>query len=96
MQDRVITLIWPLEDGKEECLDVFATVKSVSQKEFFTAQQSGLKPEYKFEVWTQEYGEQPVVEYLGKRLSVYRTFGREDGKTELYVRRETGVLESGY
>jgi SPP1 family predicted phage head-tail adaptor len=91
LQDSIITLIWPLADETEERTGVFATVASVSQKEFFTAQQSGLKPEYKLIVWAHEYEEQPEVEYNGRKYAVYRTFLREDGKTELYVMRKAGV-----
>ena len=45
MRDDIITLVWPLDAAQEEKTDVFATIGSVGQREFFSAAQSGFKAE---------------------------------------------------
>jgi hypothetical protein len=50
-----------------------------------------MKAEYKFTVWAAEYDGQEEVEYNGRRLSIYRTYGaRSDDKTELYAAERAG------
>lgn len=74
----------------EDRLDVIAEVSSISQSEFMDAGQIGLKPSLRFEIWTAEYSGQENVEMDGTRYSVYRTFNRIDGRTELYTERRSG------
>ena len=69
--------------------DVFAEVDSVSQSEFFAAQDTELKPEYKFTVFFGNYNGQSLVEYEGETYSVYRTY-RTGDNLELYVERKIG------
>ena len=70
--------------------EVFAEIKSISQSEFFNAGQSGLKPEYKITVWTQEYNGERLVEYNDRIYTVYRTYIGKD-RTELYLTRKEGI-----
>ena len=74
----------------EERLDVIAEVSSISQSEFMDAGKIGLKPDLRFEIWTAEYNGQDNVEMNGTRYSVYRTYNRADGRTELYTERRSG------
>ena len=74
----------------EERLDVIAEISSITQSEFMDAGQIGLKPDLRFEVWTAEYNGQENVEMDGTRYSVYRTYKRSDGRTELYTERRSG------
>ena len=69
--------------------DVFAEVDSVSQSEFFAAQDTELKPEYKFTVFFGNYNGQSLIEYEGETYSVYRTY-RTGDNLELYVERKIG------
>lgn len=69
---------------------VFADIQSISQKEFFQAGQSGLKPQYKILIWGFEYSGETAVELDSKRYSVYRTFLRNDEKIELYLTEKVG------
>lgn len=69
--------------------DVFAEVDSVSQSEFFAAQDTELKPEYKFTVFFGNYNGQSLVEYEDEIYSVYRTY-RTGDNLELYVERKIG------
>jgi len=70
---------------------VFAEVDPVGRDEYEAAGQQGMKAEYKFTVWAAEYDGQEEVEYNGRRLSIYRTYGaREDDKIELYAAERAG------
>lgn len=70
---------------------VFAEVDPVGRDEYETAGQQGMKAEYKFTVWAAEYDGQEEVEYNGRRLSIYRTYGaRSDDKIELYAAERAG------
>mgnify|MGYP001143288736 CR=1 FL=1 len=70
---------------------VFAEVDPVGRDEYEAAGQQGMKAEYKFTVWAAEYDEQEEVEYNGRRLSIYRTYGaRSDDKIELYAAERAG------
>ena len=91
MADAIVTLIWPIEDGAEERTDVFGSVESVGRSEFFAGAQTGLKPQYKVTLWESDYDEQPIAVVRGKRMSVYRTYVRDDQKIELYLAEKIGV-----
>ena len=70
--------------------DVFAQAYSVTQAEFFKAGQEGLKPQGIYAVRSMEYAGQDEIEVNSERFTVYRTFVRVDGRTELYVSRRKG------
>ena len=81
-----ITLIEAVNSTETEKTGVFAEVYSITQSEFATAGQKDIKPAYKFSVWQFEYDGQTEILYNGMRLTVYRTFLRDDDKIELYAR----------
>lgn len=91
MGDEILTLIAEVDAENEERLDVFGTVESVGQKEFFAAAQSGFKAEHKITVWQSDYDGQSIVELNNERYSVYRTFRLKDGHIELYLASKVGV-----
>lgn len=68
--------------------EVFAKKTSVSQSEFFTAGQSGLKPDCMFLVYTFEYNGESYVKHNRIVYTIYRTYVNGDN-IELYceVRR---------
>lgn len=70
--------------------EVFALVESVSMSEFYQAGMQGFKPEFKMTVWMNEYNGQNLIEYKDKTYTVYRTYRRDDGRTELYVTERKG------
>ena len=74
----------------EEKTDVIATVSSITQSEFMSAGQIGLKPDLRFEIWAFEYAGETFLEMDGVRYSIYRTYARPDGRTELYTERRVG------
>lgn len=91
MFDDVITLIHELEDEKTEEREVFATVESAAQSEFFAAAQEGMKAEYKASVWQSDYDGETCAKIDGRLYDVYRTFRRRDGKIELHLKEKAGV-----
>lgn len=67
--------------------DVFALVESASQSEFFNGGQNGLRPDYKFTVWLNEYNGQETLIYKSVEYDIYRTYRRKDGRIELHSQR---------
>ena len=66
---------------------VWADVDSVTQSEYNMAAQNGLKPEYRFRVWANEYRGAQKVKYGGKQYRIYRTYKNLD-LMELYVEED--------
>lgn len=91
MSDEIITLIAEIDAETEEKLDIFGTVESVGQREFFAAAQAGFKAEFKITVWVSDYDGQAIVEFNNKRYGVYRTYLLNDGHIELYLTSKVGV-----
>lgn len=71
--------------------EVFGTKKSVGANEFFKAGQLGIRSQYQVLVHTYEYDGETLVEINGKNHSVYRTYERTDGFTELYLEERSGL-----
>ena len=61
MSDEIITLIAEIDAETEEKLDIFGTVESVGQREFFAAAQAGFKAEFKITVWVSDYDGQANI-----------------------------------
>lgn len=70
---------------------VFANVTSVTLDELDTGGRLGLNPEYRMTVFCYDYDGQGVLEYQGKRYSIYRTYKGKNDMIELYVQREGGA-----
>ena len=52
--------------------EVFAEVKSISQSEYYTAAQSGIKPAYKFVLADYyDYDDEDIVKYCGRKIQWY-------------------------
>ena len=74
----------------ESKVSTFAIKHSVSQTEFYNAGQQGFKPEARFDIYQTEYSGEDELEANGERLTIYRTFEREDGRVELYATKRKG------
>ena len=70
--------------------EVFIDISSVSQNEFYKSAQNGLKSEYKFTLFSADYGGQEKVRYNDTVYYIYRTY-EKDEKTELYVTKKAGI-----
>lgn len=94
--DCIVTLIADIDDQTRERKELFASVESVGQKEFFAAAQTGFKAECKISIWQSEYEGQEIVEMplhgRMRRLFVYRTYERDDERVELYLTGKVGVF----
>ena len=63
---------------------VYSNVLSISQKEFYQAQATGMKPEIKFEVRKFEYMGENTLKYNNIEFKVIRTFeNNKKGTVEL-------------
>ena len=76
----------------ETVKNVFAKIDSISSREFFSAGQNNIKPEFKLTVTPTEYGGEKIVTLSGQRYSVYRTYRASENALELYVERKTGTV----
>jgi SPP1 family predicted phage head-tail adaptor len=71
--------------------EVFCTVESISQSEYFQASQKGLKPQLKITMWEFDYSGETTIEWNTKKYTVYRTYLRNDERIELYLTTKAGV-----
>lgn len=78
------------EEATETEKTIFCEVDSISQTEFFAAENTELNPEYKFTIFFGDYDGQDLVKFNGARYSVYRTY-RTGDDLELYTERKIGA-----
>ena len=71
--------------------DVFCSISSIGQKEFFEAGRSGLNPVYRMSLFFGDYDNETLLEYKGKTYSIYRTYLTGSDILELYVERKGGT-----
>lgn len=74
----------------EKAFMVYCSKFSITRAEFSTAGQLGFKPDLMLVVDSDSYGEEKLLEYQNKRYSIYKTFQRVDGFTELYCEVKSG------
>lgn len=91
MYDDIVILVHELDEENTEETEVFATVESVGQKEFFSAAQAGFEAEYKISLRIEDYDGEVYVKLDGRNYDIYRTYRRRDGKMELYLGKKIGV-----
>lgn len=74
---------------------MIATVEPIGRDEFVAAGQKGMKARYKFNVWANEYNDEQEVEYNGRRLTIYRSYGpKDDGKSNCTPEKGRAMYES--
>jgi hypothetical protein len=69
---------------------VFCSKFSITRAEFNTAGQNGFKPDLMLVVDADAYGNEKLLEYQGKKYSIYKIFQRVDGFIELYCEVKSG------
>lgn len=79
-----------LLEHDEDDVTVYADKKPIPQSEFFAAGQNGIRPATMFLVRTKEYGGQKRIKCDNDVYSIYRTYDRPDGVTELYCEVRIG------
>lgn len=97
--DDVCTLISQVTTGKdslgqpiieEKLFMIFCSKLSVTRAEHATAGQLGFKPDMVLIVDSDSYDEERYVDYYGKRFTVYKSFMRIDGFTEIFCEVDIG------
>lgn len=74
----------------EKAFMVFCSKNSITRTEFNAAGQAGHKPDMMLIVDSDAYDNERLLEYGKKKYSVYKTYMRNDGFTELYCEVKTG------
>jgi hypothetical protein len=69
---------------------VFCSQLSITRNEFSVAGQLGKKPEKMIIVDSDIYDNQSLLEFEGIKYSIYKSFRRIDGLTELYCEVRSG------
>ena len=72
---------------------VLADKASITGQEYFNASSDkaiGIKPKLCMRIRSFDYRGEKLCEYAGVIYSVYRTFDRQDGITELYLSPKAG------
>lgn len=98
-RDHVATLI--AENFEKDALqqliptetrrEVFCTLSSIQQSEFFGAGRNGLKPKLCVKVFAEDYRDEELVEVEGVRYRVYRTYLGDNDRLELYLEKKAGA-----
>lgn len=70
---------------------VYCAVNSISRDEYFEAGRNGLNPSFQIVMFAFDYQGERIIEYKGKRYSVYRTYYARNDTLELYIQREGGT-----
>lgn len=68
----------------ETSTTIFVDEYSIGAKEFYSAAQSGFKPDFLLKTFFGNYNNQPLADYKGKRYTIYRTYTKGD-IIELYL-----------
>lgn len=76
----------PMEHRRE----VFCTIGSVQQSEWFSAGRNGLKAQLRLKVFADDYAGETMVEVDGVRYEIYRTYLGDNSKMELYLKKAGG------
>lgn len=72
----------------ETARTVYCTVQSVSRSEYYNALNQGIQPEYVFKLaLAEDYGDERVVRYKGKKYRVIRTYMTADDGIEITCER---------
>jgi hypothetical protein len=80
----------PIEEQEIE-RQIFCSELSVSRAEFSAAGQHDRVPQCTLVVDSDEYDQELTVKHNKKKITVYRTFMRSDGLTELYCEVRSGA-----
>ena len=68
--------------------DVYCNVVSVNSTEYFEGGRNGLNPVFRMTMFKYDYDDEDIVEYKGKRYSVYRAY--TSGRSRSWYTRSRG------
>lgn len=69
---------------------VYAAVVSVNLQEWTEGGRVGLNPEFRMTVFAPDYNGEQILEYRGRRYTIYRTYYSRTDTMDLYVERRQG------
>jgi hypothetical protein len=75
----------------EKSFMVFCSKISITRAEFNAAGQLGHKPDMMLLVDSDAYDQEQYLKYHDKKYSIYKSYQRFDGFTELYCEVKSGV-----
>lgn len=87
MNDCLVVLI--NDDG--ERTEIFGQKMSITQNEFFSAGQTGLKPKLKLKICKYEYDNEKIAEIDERKYQIYRTYEPSSDRLELYLTEKKGL-----
>lgn len=99
MYDATIKLIARELDGKDSQMhpiyketfrEIFCRDESISRSEFYSAGQIGIEIQALVIINPIEYEGEKLVEYQGKRMTIYRRYERSENEMELYLQLVVG------
>lgn len=99
MNDTTIVLIHEEHEKNDFGVDlttetsrtVFCELKSVGRADFYSAGQAGLALDHVFVTDPVNYRGERIVEYLGDRYEVTRTYQASIDRLEIYVGHKVGL-----
>lgn len=77
----------PVEHRRE----IFCTIGSVQQSEFFGAGRKGFRPQLRVKVFSGDYEGESLIEVDGVRYGIYRTYLNDSDQMELYLEKKGGA-----
>lgn len=80
-----------IQQATETRTEVYCDIQSVSQNEFFKANELGFKPQFKITMFKYDYDGESIIEVDGVRYSIYRTFEGRNDTLELYCEKKVGI-----
>lgn len=90
IKQTVTANTYGIEEMTETEREVFCTVDSISQNEFFQAADTEINPEFRFTVFFGDYQGEALLAFNDNRYSIYRTY-RAGDDLELYAERKVGT-----
>ena len=104
MTDDSVKLIARTMTGKDSRMnpiytetvsETYAVSEPVSRSEFFAVGQIGIDPQYLLIINPAEYSGEKIAEYKGKKMSIYRTYERNENELEIYLQKAEGLNKGG-
>ena len=84
---------WGNPVNTEERWQVFAEQMSVGQNEFYRAANQGLKPNFVFEIYSEEFKDADLLICDGVEYTIIRTYQRTLDKLELVCERKVANVD---
>lgn len=71
--------------------EVYCDVRSITRAEWYDAGRQGFKPDISFVMFAPDYQGEDLIEWNGRRYSVYRTYIAQNEALELYCQDIGGI-----